>query len=107
MASAFKMTTSVASPQNAGSDCVWSCSASAKYPSIPPSMRASRKTSRPSGEERAMRPEGIGGRYFDDCDEAPVVYERDAGAGARGVAAYALDPDNAERLWEVSARMAG
>jgi NAD(P)-dependent dehydrogenase (short-subunit alcohol dehydrogenase family) len=49
--------------------------------------------------------EGVGGRYFDDCSEAPVVHERDADAGARGVAAYAVDPDNAQRLWEVSTRL--
>jgi NAD(P)-dependent dehydrogenase (short-subunit alcohol dehydrogenase family) len=45
--------------------------------------------------------EGIGGRYFEDCNEAPVVHRRGE-AGLGGVAAYALDPDNAERLWEVS-----
>jgi NAD(P)-dependent dehydrogenase (short-subunit alcohol dehydrogenase family) len=44
--------------------------------------------------------EGIGGRYFDDCNEAPVVDHRDADAS--GVAAYALDPANAQRLWDVS-----
>jgi NAD(P)-dependent dehydrogenase (short-subunit alcohol dehydrogenase family) len=43
--------------------------------------------------------EGVGGRYFEDCAEA------EAGKlGARtGVAAYALDPDAAARLWHVSA----
>jgi NAD(P)-dependent dehydrogenase (short-subunit alcohol dehydrogenase family) len=45
--------------------------------------------------------EGIGGRYFEDCNEAPLIHRRgDAGLG--GVAPYALDPDNAERLWDVS-----
>jgi NAD(P)-dependent dehydrogenase (short-subunit alcohol dehydrogenase family) len=45
--------------------------------------------------------EGIGGRYFEDCNEAPVIQRRgDAGLG--GVAPYALDPGNAERLWDVS-----
>src|SRR3954449_12054940 len=44
--------------------------------------------------------EGIGGRYFDDCNEAPTVDHRDA-AGI-GVASYALDPANADRLWDVS-----
>jgi NAD(P)-dependent dehydrogenase (short-subunit alcohol dehydrogenase family) len=47
--------------------------------------------------------EGVGGRYFEDCNEAPVVFER--GSSFSGVAPYALDPDNAERLWEVSLRM--
>jgi NAD(P)-dependent dehydrogenase (short-subunit alcohol dehydrogenase family) len=45
--------------------------------------------------------DGIGGRYFEDCNEAPVVHRRGE-AGVGGVAPYALDPDNAERLWEVS-----
>jgi hypothetical protein len=27
------------------------------------------------------------------------------GLGAHGVAPYALDPDNADRLWEVSSRL--
>jgi NAD(P)-dependent dehydrogenase (short-subunit alcohol dehydrogenase family) len=45
--------------------------------------------------------EGIGGRYFEDCNEAPVVDKRPE-AGMGGVARYALDPANAERLWDVS-----
>jgi NAD(P)-dependent dehydrogenase (short-subunit alcohol dehydrogenase family) len=44
--------------------------------------------------------EGIGGRYFDDCNEAPTVDHRDA--NATGVAAYAIDPGNADRLWDSS-----
>jgi hypothetical protein len=44
--------------------------------------------------------EGIGGRYFEDCNEAtPVLH---GGGGPRGVAPYALDPTNADRLWRVS-----
>ena len=50
--------------------------------------------------------DGIGGRYFEDCNEAPVV-ERRGAPGSGGVARYALDPANAERLWEVSLRMTG
>jgi NAD(P)-dependent dehydrogenase (short-subunit alcohol dehydrogenase family) len=49
--------------------------------------------------------DGIGGRYFEDCNEAHVV-ERRGAPGSGGVASYALDPGNAERLWEVSLRMA-
>ena len=42
--------------------------------------------------------EGIGGRYFEDCNEAgPLVP-----GIRRGVAPYALDPVAAHRLWEVS-----
>jgi hypothetical protein len=47
--------------------------------------------------------DGIGGRYFEDCNEAPIVDQR--GAGMVGVAPYALDPANAQRLWELSERL--
>ncbi|MGW9029444.1 hypothetical protein ACWGQ5_36065 [Streptomyces sp. NPDC055722] len=46
--------------------------------------------------------EGVGGRYFEDVNEAPVVHARPTEYGAPGVAAYALDPDNAVRLWELA-----
>ncbi len=42
--------------------------------------------------------EGVGGRYFEDCNEAGPNLP-----GTRtGVAAYALDPEAAARLWQVS-----
>ena len=42
--------------------------------------------------------DGVGGRYFEDCNEAEV-----GNLSARnGVAAYALDPEAAARLWQVS-----
>ncbi len=44
--------------------------------------------------------EGIGGRYFEDVNEARVVGSR--GSDYTGVASYALDPTNADRLWELS-----
>jgi NAD(P)-dependent dehydrogenase (short-subunit alcohol dehydrogenase family) len=44
---------------------------------------------------------GIGGRYFEDCNEAPVVRTRPVDFGG-GVAPYALDPANAERLWSMA-----
>ena len=44
--------------------------------------------------------EGIGGRYFNDCNEAEPVSSRPPDAS--GVAHFALDPENAERLWGVS-----
>jgi NAD(P)-dependent dehydrogenase (short-subunit alcohol dehydrogenase family) len=44
--------------------------------------------------------EGVTGRYYEDCAEAPVIDERAGHAG--GVAPYALDPDNADRLWRIS-----
>jgi NAD(P)-dependent dehydrogenase (short-subunit alcohol dehydrogenase family) len=48
--------------------------------------------------------DGVGGRYFEDVNEA-VVGELSA---RNGVAAYALDPEAAARLWDVSlATLAG
>jgi NAD(P)-dependent dehydrogenase (short-subunit alcohol dehydrogenase family) len=44
--------------------------------------------------------EGIGGRYFEDSNEAQIVSHRTP--DYTGVAPYALDTGNAERLWEVS-----
>jgi NAD(P)-dependent dehydrogenase (short-subunit alcohol dehydrogenase family) len=46
--------------------------------------------------------EGIGGRYFEDCNEAPV---NDSEGARTGVRSYALDEDAAGRLWEVSLSM--
>ncbi|MER5527226.1 SDR family NAD(P)-dependent oxidoreductase [Streptomyces sp. NPDC002677] len=46
--------------------------------------------------------EGVGGRYFEDVNEAPLVQARPTGLGVPGVAPYALDPENAERLWELA-----
>ena len=47
--------------------------------------------------------DGVGGRYFADCNESePVVAARRLRPG--GVAPYALDPENADRLWEQSLR---
>jgi NAD(P)-dependent dehydrogenase (short-subunit alcohol dehydrogenase family) len=42
--------------------------------------------------------DGIGGRYFEDCNEAGPHQP----GTRRGVAAYALDPEAARRLWDVS-----
>lgn len=44
---------------------------------------------------------GVGGRYFEDCDEAPVIHGA-GGLGTGGVAPYALDPANADRLWDTA-----
>jgi NAD(P)-dependent dehydrogenase (short-subunit alcohol dehydrogenase family) len=48
---------------------------------------------------------GVTGGYFEDCAPAAPVTER-IGALA-GVARYALDPDNAARLWTVSEQLLG
>ena len=42
--------------------------------------------------------DGIGGRYFEDCQEA----ETGKLSARNGVAEYALDPEAAARLWQVS-----
>jgi NAD(P)-dependent dehydrogenase (short-subunit alcohol dehydrogenase family)/ketosteroid isomerase-like protein len=44
--------------------------------------------------------EGVTGRYYEDCAEANTVSERGTHTG--GVAPYALDPNNADRLWQIS-----
>ncbi len=47
---------------------------------------------------------GVGGRYLEDCHEAEIVASRGDSDGRHGVAAYALDRANAERLWDMSER---
>ncbi|MEV6603973.1 SDR family NAD(P)-dependent oxidoreductase [Kutzneria sp. NPDC051319] len=47
--------------------------------------------------------EGVGGRYFADCNEAETLDRR--GARLQGVARYAVDPENAHRLRELSRQM--
>lgn len=42
--------------------------------------------------------DGVGGRYFEDCNEAVVGVL----SARNGVAEYALDPEAAARLWQVS-----
>ncbi len=46
--------------------------------------------------------EGIGGRYFEDCNEALVLAPDAPDTSTSGVAPYALDPANADRLWQLS-----
>jgi len=47
--------------------------------------------------------DGIGGHYFADCQEQEVVDRRTPGLG--GVARYAVDPEGAQRLWEISEKL--
>lgn len=49
--------------------------------------------------------ESVGGRYFEDCNEAAVVPA--LVDGIHGVRDYALDPDAADRLWDESLRLLG
>ncbi|MEV0800780.1 SDR family NAD(P)-dependent oxidoreductase [Kribbella sp. NPDC050281] len=46
--------------------------------------------------------EGIGGRYFVDCNETETIDHRGDAPPLHGVARYALDPDGAQRLWTLS-----
>ncbi len=48
---------------------------------------------------------GVVGRYFENCQEDTPDDPTAAGTDAAGVAAYALDPETAERLWAVSKQM--
>jgi len=49
--------------------------------------------------------DGMGGVYCADCDIADVVESIQPGGG--GVMAHAVDPEQAARLWEVSANLTG
>jgi len=46
---------------------------------------------------------GVTGRYFEDCNEAEVTEPRDY--GGPGVAPYALDQNQADRLWDETTRL--
>ncbi|WP_168257195.1 SDR family NAD(P)-dependent oxidoreductase [Rhizobium laguerreae] len=50
--------------------------------------------------------EGVSGRYFDDCQVAPLLPGRPDGK-LEGVAAYALDMENADRLWRMATELIG
>jgi NAD(P)-dependent dehydrogenase (short-subunit alcohol dehydrogenase family) len=49
--------------------------------------------------------DGIGGRYFEDCNEAQLLPANFSQETASGVAPYALDPENAARLWKLSEQL--
>lgn len=48
--------------------------------------------------------DGISGHYFEDCNEAEQVSKRPTDFTG-GYAAYARDPENADRLWAPSERL--
>jgi NAD(P)-dependent dehydrogenase (short-subunit alcohol dehydrogenase family) len=52
----------------------------------------------------APRLDGMGGVYCEDCDVAEPAVAADANTG---VEAHAVDPDEAARLWSVSAQLTG
>jgi hypothetical protein len=47
--------------------------------------------------------QGVAGRYFEDCNEARFVH--DSSGWIECVASWAIDPANAERLWNASLSM--
>ncbi len=53
------------------------------------------------------RLEGVGGRYFEDGNEAAVLEPGQEQGAEAGVAAYALDRGDADRLWELSLGLIG
>jgi NAD(P)-dependent dehydrogenase (short-subunit alcohol dehydrogenase family) len=50
--------------------------------------------------------EGVSGLYFEDCNQARRVTKRPTDFTG-GYAAYAVDPNNAERLWDLSLELIG
>ena len=50
--------------------------------------------------------DGVGGRYFEDCNESPTITQRSNDVGG-GVAPYALNADNAARLWDIGVAFTG
>ena len=46
-----------------------------------------------------------GGEYLEDCEVAP--FHTDTGLGDHGVRPWAVDPDEAARLWAWSAELTG
>lgn len=48
--------------------------------------------------------EGIGGRYFENCNEAGP-HKKEDGNGLLGTSPWATDPEMAKRLWDISSEM--
>jgi NAD(P)-dependent dehydrogenase (short-subunit alcohol dehydrogenase family) len=51
------------------------------------------------------RLDGLGGLYCEDCDIAPIAAS--GGEPFVGVREHAVDPEEAERLWRLSAELTG
>lgn len=73
--------------------------------STPPEMLKTTEQGAATSVLLAVSPqlEGVGGRYFVDCNETYVARSRTT--DMTGVAPFALDRENAGRLWELSARI--
>ncbi len=72
----------------------------------PPEMRKTPQQGAATSVLLAASPllEGLGGRYFEDCNEGRVVTSRPLDFSG-GVAPYALDFANADRLWMLAERL--
>jgi NAD(P)-dependent dehydrogenase (short-subunit alcohol dehydrogenase family) len=72
----------------------------------PPELRKTPQEGAATSTLLAASPllEGIGGRYFENCNEAETVSDRPTNFTG-GVAPYALDPENAARLWKLAERL--
>ncbi|MDB5980165.1 MAG: dehydrogenase [Pseudomonas sp.] len=52
--------------------------------------------------------DGMGGVYCENCDVAPLLSaDGEVGSISRGVMPYAVDPEAAERLWQLSEQLVG
>ena len=72
----------------------------------PPELRKTPQQGAATSVLLAVSPllDGLGGRYFEDCNEAAIVSRRPTDFSG-GVAPYALDPANAERLWNIATQL--
>ena len=72
---------------------------------IPPEWQKTPKQGAATSVLLATSPllDGISGRYFEGCNEAAIV--TNGNGYMSGVAPYALNPDNAERLWDEPLRL--
>jgi NAD(P)-dependent dehydrogenase (short-subunit alcohol dehydrogenase family) len=72
----------------------------------PPELRKTPQQGAATSVLLAVSPllDGRGGRYFEDCNEAAIVFRRPTDFSG-GVAPYALDAANAERLWNIATQL--
>ena len=72
----------------------------------PPELRKTPRQGAATSVLLATSPllDGLGGRYFEDCNEAAIVSRRPTDFSG-GIAPYAIDPANVERLWNVAMQL--
>ncbi|MFJ3610758.1 hypothetical protein [Streptomyces hydrogenans] len=67
-----------------------------------PSPAAAKRGAAGTGAATSVLLDGVTGRYCEDKQEARIVRGDEEGR-VGGVAAHALDPETADRLWEYAA----